>query len=129
MKIIHFILLLILFFISSTFSVLAVWDNHKIYHNIIPYNESIAGTNIDNNSDAEYFDINDLILYAKKAMFSLFYIVAVWVFIFLWIKLMAARWNAEEFKKALMWFVYAIVWIVLIPLAYVLVSLVSWVNF
>ena len=67
--------------------------------------------------------------YFKTAMFSLFYVIAVWVFIFLWVKLVMARWNAEEFKKALMWFVYAVVGIVLVPMAYVLVSFVSWINF
>lgn len=73
--------------------------------------------------------VNVIVKYVKDALFSLFFIVAVWVFIFLGVKLMAARGNPEEFKKALMWFVYAVVWIVLVPLSYALVKFISTIEF
>jgi len=125
MKIIKILLLSVfLLFNLDTVCFSNLW-NENIKNWIIPISDTITG-HIDWNWD---FEANDLLLYFKKAIFSLFYIIAVWVFIFLWIKLAMARGNAEEFKKALMGFVYAIVGIVLVPLAYVLVSLVSWINF
>lgn len=52
-------------------------------------------------------------------------LVAIWVFLFVGIKLAIARWNPEEFKKAWMQFVYAVIGIFAVSFAWVTVKLVS----
>ena len=51
-------------------------------------------------------------------------ITAVWVFLFVGIRLAIAKWNPEEFKKAWMQFMYAIIGIFAISFAWAAVKLV-----
>lgn len=51
-------------------------------------------------------------------------ITAVGVFLFVGIRLAVARWNPEEFKKAWMQFMYAVIWIFAISFAWAAVKLV-----
>lgn len=69
--------------------------------------------------------LDQVLNYATVLIFMILWVVAVWVFIYLWFKLISSRWNEEEFKKALMWFVYAVVWLALIPMAYLLIKLIT----
>lgn len=55
-------------------------------------------------------------------------IILTWVFIFIWWKLAVSRWEPEEFKKALMWFIYAIIWAVLIPASYAIIKIITWIS-
>jgi hypothetical protein len=52
-------------------------------------------------------------------------LVAVGVFLFVGIKLAIARWNPEEFKKAWMQFLYAVIGIFAVSFAWITVKLVS----
>ena len=67
--------------------------------------------------------------YMKETIFYLLMIISVWAFLFVGFKLIMAKWNPEEFKKAFLNFIYVVVGIVFVSLAYVLVSLVSGVQF
>ena len=67
--------------------------------------------------------------YMKETIFYLLMIISVWAFLFVGFKLVMAKWNPEEFKKAFLNFVYIVVGIALVSLAYVLVSLVSGIKF
>lgn len=73
--------------------------------------------------------IIDTLSYVKDTIFGVLALIAIWVFLYLWYKLVVAKWNEEEFKKALLSFVYAVVGIVLVSLAWALVSFVSWIKF
>lgn len=73
--------------------------------------------------------LDQVFIYVKDFIFNILWIIWVWVFLYFWFKIISARWNPEEFKKTLMWFVYAIVWLAIIPFAYGLVKLVSSLNF
>lgn len=64
----------------------------------------------------------------KDTLNSLIMFISVAVFLFIWAKLAMARWNPEEFKKAMLHFVYAVVWIFIISIAWATVVLVSWIN-
>lgn len=55
-------------------------------------------------------------------------ITAVWVLLFVGIRLALAQWNPEEFKKSWKQFIYAIVGIFIISFAWVAVKLVSGLN-
>jgi hypothetical protein len=52
--------------------------------------------------------------------------IAIAVFLYLWYKLIVARWNEEDFKKALLSFVYAVIGIVIVSLSWALLTFVSW---
>ncbi len=69
--------------------------------------------------------VTDILSWFKDQIFSLIMILSIWVFIFVWIKLATAKWNPEEFKKAWMQFIYAIIWIFFVFMAWWLVKLVS----
>jgi len=69
--------------------------------------------------------IDWLFTFVKDTMFSLLWVVVVGVFIFMWARLLMARWKPEEFKAALMHLVYSVVWLFVISIAYLAVQLVS----
>lgn len=71
-------------------------------------------------------NIFDLI---KESIFWLLALISIAVFIFIWARLIMAQWNPEEFKKALMQFIYAIVWLAVIAISWGAVKLVSSLNF
>ena len=73
--------------------------------------------------------ITGILTYIKDTIFVLLMIISVWAFLYVGFKLIIAKWNPEEFKKALMSFVYAIVGIALVSLAYVLVQFISGLQF
>ena len=73
--------------------------------------------------------LTQVIIYIKDFMFYILWIIAVWVFLYFGFKLTIARWDEEEFKKTLLWFVYAIVWLAIIPLAWWAVKIVTTLKF
>lgn len=83
----------------------------------------------DNISDISRDDglsmLSKIFRWAKDEIMSMVWILAVWVFIFIWIRIIMARWNPEEFKKSILHFVYAIIWVFFIFMAWWLVKLVS----
>lgn len=94
---------------------------------IIPTNnwENIVTTN-----SPEWKDfLFSIFEYIKDSIFWLLAFITISVFLFIWAKLIIARWNPEEFKKGLMQFIYAIVWLLFIALSWALVTLVSSLNF
>ncbi len=56
---------------------------------------------------------------------TIVFIIAVAVFVFIGIRMATARGNPEEFKKAWVHFVYAVIGIFVVFLAYYLVKLIS----
>lgn len=121
MKKILLISFLILSFFTFDLSFAALWDT-KILENMAPAWATILEV-------WKWTDgVDSFARYIKEFIFAVFYIVAVWVFIFLWARLISANWNAEDFKKALLWLVYAAVWIAIIPMAWALVKLVTGIE-
>lgn len=90
----------------------------------VKWNKTVVAT-----SNTWETPLNNVFKFIKDFLFDILWIIAVWVFLYFWFKLIAARWNPEEFKKVLMGFVYAIVWLAIIPLAWWAVKLVSSLSF
>ena len=67
--------------------------------------------------------------YIRDIIASLIGIVALGVFLYLWFKLISARWQQEEFKKVITHFIYAVIWLACVPLAWGVVKLVSSLSF
>lgn len=119
------ILYTFLFIILNIHSSFAVWDT-TIREWLLKQDWKIL-------KNVDYVDKNlsmlDVVLkYIKDSLNGLLMITVVWVFLYLWIKLVLARWNPEEFKKTMMHFVYVAIWIFTVSVAYAIVKMVSWIN-
>jgi hypothetical protein len=75
--------------------------------------------------DEQLFSIFEWI---RNSMETLLPIVAVWVFLFVGIRIVMAKWNPEEFKKAWMQMIYAVVGIFVVWFAWAAVKLVAGLN-
>lgn len=73
--------------------------------------------------------IQSIFRWIKDTLTWLLLFIAIGVFLFIWIRLGLARWNPEEFKKAMTQFVYAVIWIFIVSVAWAAVVLVAWINF
>ncbi len=72
--------------------------------------------------------LDNLLDFVKDSIFMLMALIAIGVFLRIWGRLILARGNPEEFKKAWMQFVYAIIWIFLVAFAWAAVRFVVWFN-
>lgn len=100
----------------------------NLWTDMLPNTNTIMG----NSADIKWSWTNSLfpvLTEVKTIIFSLLALIAVAVFIYLWFKLVSAQWKPDEFKKAMMGFVYAIIWLAIIPLAWALVKLISSLQF
>lgn len=78
---------------------------------------------------AQWVSFLDRILdFARDSIFRLLMLIAIAVFLFIGARLVIARWNPEEFKKALQSFVYAVVGIFVVAAAWVIVRFVAWLD-
>ncbi|MDD5212922.1 MAG: hypothetical protein PHG82_00635 [Candidatus Gracilibacteria bacterium] len=95
---------------------------------MLPNTNTIMG----NSADIKGSGTNSLfpvLTEVKTIIFSLLALIAVAVFIYLGFKLVSAQGKPDEFKKAMMGFVYAIIGLAIIPLAWALVKLISSLQF
>ena len=117
------IIFLLFWYFTGIISIFAFED---IENSIIPENDTSIIINQDETGKELLFSIFE---YIKDSIFWLLALISITVFIFIWAKLVMAKWNPEDFKKALMHFIYAIVWLVVIALSWAVVKLVSSLNF
>jgi len=91
-----------------------------IKSNIIPNNNILI-----NNKDNWEELLFSVFSYIRNWIFWLLALISIWALIFVGARLLMARWNPEEFKKALTHFIYIIIWIVLVALSWAIVTMVS----
>lgn len=72
--------------------------------------------------------ITDVIRYVKSIFIGLLPIAVIATFIFIWARLFIARGNPEEFKAAMLHFVYVVIGIFIVSAAWAIVKLVSGIN-
>jgi hypothetical protein len=63
--------------------------------------------------------------FLRDSIFALMAVIAIGMFLFIGWRLAIARWNPEEFKKALKSFIYAWVGIFIVAFAWAIVRLVA----
>ena len=81
------------------------------------------------NSAASGTGLLDYVLWSvRDFIFTILIIIAVGMFLYIGGRLIVARWNPEEFSKALKSFVYAAIWIFVVIFAWAAVRLVSWLS-
>lgn len=101
-----------------------VWDP-SIQKSLI----QITNDNIINTTNDDWLVVaTGIFKWTKDTLTSLIVLVAVWVFLFIWIRLAMARGNPEEFKKAMMQMIYAAVWIFIVSIAWAAVVLVAGIT-
>ena len=92
---------------------------------LIPENDSAinaAAGNVDENL------IDRILGFMRDGIFELLFILALIIFLYIAFKLIVARGNPEEFKKALQSFIYAALWLFIIAFAWALVRLVAGIT-
>lgn len=95
-----------------------IWISEK---NIITWTWSLE--------DEDWITVaSGIVKWLKDTLMWFLVLVAVWAFLYIGVKLAVARWNPEEFKKAMMHLVYAVIWVFIISAAWAIVKLVAWIN-
>jgi len=116
------------FILFNTMIIFASWNPDDIRSNILPKVTGgpieVGETEIDSSNSL----LNNIINYISESIFNLIMIISIAVFIFIWAKLITAKWNPEEFKKAIMSFIYAIAWIFIVSASLWVVKLVASLN-
>lgn len=80
-------------------------------------------------SDLEGLSLLDYILgFFRDSIFALMALIAIGMFLFIGWRLVMARGNPEEFKKAMLSFVYAAVGIFVVAAAWAIVKLVAGID-
>lgn len=72
--------------------------------------------------------LDALFMFARDSIFWLLAVIAIGMFLFIWWRLVIARWNPEEFKKALKSFIYAAIGIFVVAAAWAMVRLIAWLD-
>ncbi len=72
--------------------------------------------------------LSKIIQFARESIFNLLWVIVVWVLLYIWFRLVIWRWTPDIFKKAMMWFVYLIIWVVLIFVAWAMIKIILWVS-
>jgi len=125
-------LYIFLWFLSSFHFVFAaptrVVSDPSIQTGILPGWWNIDVILTDTNTDG-FHVLDSLITFVKDSIFNLLLLISLGVFLYIWAKLVIARWNPEEFKKAMLSFVYAGVGLFIVGFAWAAVKLVSGLNF
>ena len=101
-------------------------NNKTIKDALIGLSES-SSVNVKDN-DGVWF-LAGIIRWVKDTLMSLVAVIAIWAFLFVWIRLWLARWNPEEFKKAMTQMIYVVVWIFIVSIAWAIVTLVAGLTF
>lgn len=110
--------------ISALFYILLAQSTHAI--SIQWELEKVTDSKISNISEDNWLSmLASLAAWFKTEIMTLVWVFSIGVFIFIWMKVVMARWNPEEFKKAMLYFVYAVIWIFFIFMAWWLVRLVT----
>lgn len=66
--------------------------------------------------------------FIRDGMFNLLALIAIGMFLFIGGRLLMARWNPEEFKKAMKSFLYAAIWLFAVAAAWALVRFIAWID-
>lgn len=83
--------------------------------------ESVAGAEGESLLDGVF-------AFARDSIFGLLFLIAIGMFLYIGFRLLIARGNPEEFKKALQSFIYAAVWLFVVAFAWALVRLVAGIS-
>ena len=93
--------------------------------------EQMTPRNTENVIRATQWDeeaIDGTLWFIRDTIFDLLLLIAIGVFLYLWARLIVARWNPEEFKKALLGLLHAWVGLFVVAAAYAIVTFIAWID-
>jgi len=105
-------------FFIFIFKINQIFANDITAKNIIP-------TTKDQNLISDTSGILSIFSSAKTILFTVVLVVAVAMFLYNWFQILMSFWKPDEFKKAFKTFIYTVIWLVVIALAYALVAMIS----
>jgi len=106
---------------------IAKWDE-SLMKSLLWYTEDNNILELDSKDKWGFSILSSFTVWLKNSISSLVMLISIGAFLYVWIRLGMARWNPEEFKKALVQLVYIIVGIFIITIAWAVVYLVAWLN-
>ena len=115
-------------FLTFMFGILMVWNLYAAdvsKDTIIPYPSGVAPSG--EVLDGQWY-LDFVLEFTRDTVFALLALIAIGMFLYIWGRLVVARWNPEEFKKAMLSFVYAAVGIVVVAFAWAIVKLVAGID-
>ena len=69
--------------------------------------------------------ISEIFVYTKSTIFDILALIVIWTFLFIGYKIVMARWKPEEFKKAFLMLIYAVLGLLFVSLSWVIVVFIS----
>lgn len=121
MKYIFFILFSYSVSVLQSFAVDSEMSQDDLRNAIIPNSGRAVLTSAESGENL----LDYLLGFARDSMFALMAVIAIGMFLFIGGRLVVARGNPEEFKKALQSFIYAAVGIFVVAFAWAIVRLVA----
>lgn len=111
--------------ISTPNMLFAVLEGDDLKNAIIPNPSTVTvdSTTLDGEGFLDY-----VLDFTRDSIFGLMAVIAIGMFLFIGGRLIAARWNPEEFKKAMLSFVYAAIGIFVVAAAWAIVRLVAGID-
>jgi hypothetical protein len=105
------------------------WVSASYVEDMLPWNKEGVTNSLLKDAPKWETQVDEVSSWVISSLETLLPITAVGVFLFVGIKLAMARWNPEEFKKAWMQFMYAIIGIFIMSFAWVTVKIVLGLSF
>ena len=97
---------------------------------IVNFDWNSSTTIIENSWTWDWLHLLDYVIsFFKDSIFNLLSLVVIATFIYIWAKLVMARWKPDQFKKVWIQIIHIIIWIFLITWAWAIVKIVSWLSF
>lgn len=121
MKYIFFILFSYSVSFLQSFAVDSEMSQDDLRNAIIPNSGRAVLTSAESGENL----LDYLLSFARDSMFALMAVIAIGMFLFIGGRLVVARGNPEEFKKALQSFIYAAVGIFVVAFAWAIVRLIA----
>ncbi len=126
---IKYFLIIISTIITTINKAFAVWNTYILDNLTTTHEETILDWVEDVNAGSWNLWILDTIInFFQDSISNLILLIALWVFIYIWINLVIAKWNPEDFKKYMLQFVYAAIWFFIVSAAWAIVKIVAWLN-
>jgi hypothetical protein len=129
MKIVKKTIITLIFFVTIINSVFAIWWKDDIKNGLLNNQENTIITGVETvSTDWKLTVVDTIFKFVKDSISGLLLVMVIWVFLFMWMRLVLARWNPEELKKTMIQFVYVAIWMFVVSIAWAIVKLVSWLS-
>lgn len=73
--------------------------------------------------------LDAILLFFRESIFSLLYIAAVWIIIYIGFILLKAEWNPEEMKKAFTTLIHVVVWLFIVAVSWAIIAIIWGLSF